>query len=175
MTSSLPTSPTQAALALYNQTHSNPPFDYLKGTGLVDLSTMSTVSHPYPLQVSSTHIAWVARALLLTHGPYVNQKSSAIKPQSPASTPLSPGSVSARTVNLLQEMKAKNERLERLLSDALADIQELKRREKLREHHNVTMQSLVQLQNIGPADEFRKGVPALAMFALSCTTNKHCL
>jgi hypothetical protein len=90
-----------------------------------------------------------------------------IKPPSPAVAPLSPGSVSSRTVNILQEMKAKNDRLERLLRSALDDIKELKQREKLREQHNITMQSLVQLQNIGPADEFRKGVPALAMFALS--------
>jgi PAS domain-containing protein len=121
---------------------------WLKNSGgMMQLGAMPTVGH-----------SGVAR---------MTPQAPAIKPPSPALAPLSPGSVSSRTVNILQEMKAKNDRLERLLRNALDDIKELKHREQLREQHNITMQSLVQLQNIGPADEFRKGVPALAMFALS--------
>jgi len=80
----------------------------------------------------------------------------------------------SKEAELLQEMKAMNERLQRLLHTALEDIKALKQKERLREQHIQSTQSrrLVQLHNIGPADELRKGVPALAMFGLR-TTNRH--
>jgi len=114
---------------------------------MVQLAKMPTTGHP--LKSSNQSV------------------SSHHRPTLPGASVLSSASVSSRTVNLLQEMKAKNERLERLLRDALADIKELKRRESMREHEDTTLQSLIKLHNIGPADEFRRGVPALAMIALS--------
>ncbi len=69
----------------------------------------------------------------------VPQRSS-IDLLTPPTSPGSPyGSVSGRTMTLLQEMKAKNEKLESLLKTALNDIKELKQREIMREEQNRRM------------------------------------
>jgi len=79
-----------------------------------------------------------------------------------------PSNTSLKTVRLLQEMRAKNERLERLLRSALNDVKELKEKEALAlsQGNEVLPFNQFKMHSLS-ASQWPRVIPAVAMISIS--------
>lgn len=152
------------------------PFSFLGGPSVLNSSTLNTNIQLIENMLSNESSTTTTPEF--DDASWLNQIISEADSSSPSTTPpLSPlelknwptttGTTASRAFILLQEMKAKNERLERLLSLALNDIKELKRQQALTEETNKQLQSF-KLHNLSSSTDFnQRGMPAIAMFSLS--------